>query len=124
MGAFLVLAALFPRASRVAVPVLSYPAAILTTAVFHARYVRTQGEFLVSRRPWLSFWVISAAEWAACAAAAAWVAWRVRDASVGEVFVLTFGCATLVRYILRKELLMDIRGLRREPRGDDLVREA
>jgi dolichol-phosphate mannosyltransferase len=122
-GAYLLMVPLFPKTGRVSVPVLAYPAAIVTTAVFHLRYVRTQRAFLVSRRPWLSFWFISAAEWAACAASAAWIAWRVRDATVTEVFVLTFGCATLVRYLLRKELLMDIRGLRREPRRDDLTGE-
>ena len=112
---------LFPRGGGVAAPVLAYPMAIVFTALFHARYVRTQREFLVSPTPWLSFWVIAAAEWAACAATAAWVAWRVRDATVNEVFLLTFGCATLVRYILRKEFLLDIRGLRRDPRRDDLA---
>jgi len=117
---YLLLVPLFPQTGRVAVPLLAYPAAILITAAFHARYVRTQREFLVSPRPWLSFWLIAAAEWAACAAAAAWVAWRVRSATVAEVFVLTFGFATLVRYILRKELLLDIRGLRRDPRREEV----
>ena len=120
-GAYLLMVPLFPPSSRVAVPVLAYPAAIGVTALFHARYVRTQREFLLSPRPWRSFWLIAAAEWAACAAAAAWVAWRVREATVTEVFVLTFGSATLVRYILRKELLMDIRGLRRDPRREELL---
>jgi hypothetical protein len=33
-----------------------------------------------------------------------------------EVFLLSFLAATVARYMLRKELLHDIRGLRREPR--------
>jgi dolichol-phosphate mannosyltransferase len=119
-GAYMLLVPLFPQTHRMAAPVLAYPAAIGVTAVFHLRYVRTQREFLVSPRPWLSFWLISAAEWAACAVAAAWVTWRVHSATVAETFLLTFGFATLVRYILRKELLLDIRGLRRDPRRDDL----
>jgi glycosyltransferase involved in cell wall biosynthesis len=119
LALYLVLLSSFRPAERVIVPVLAYPAAILTTAAFHAHYVRVQREFLVSRRPWLSFWVIAAAEWVCCAATAAWVAWRMRDATVTEAFLLTFGFATLVRYILRKELLMDIRGLRRDPRRDE-----
>jgi dolichol-phosphate mannosyltransferase len=119
-GSYLLLLPLFPHTYRVAALVVAYPAAIGITAVFHARYVRTQREFLVSPRPWLSFWLISAAEWAACAAAAAWVAWRVHNDSVLEAFVMTFGFATLVRYILRKELLLDIRGLRRDPRRDEV----
>ena len=112
-----------PRAGRLAAPVLAYPVAVLATAVFHARYVRTQREFLVSPRPWLSFWVISAAGVGGCAATAAWVAWRVHAATVPEVFVLSFGMATVLRYVLRKEFLLDVRGLRRQPRDEDLAGE-
>ena len=32
-----------------------------------------------------------------------------------------FGAATLARYILRKELMQDIRGLRRELRKEELA---
>ena len=47
-GAYLVMVPLIPRAGRIAAPVAAYPAAILTTAIFHARYVRTQRQFLLS----------------------------------------------------------------------------
>jgi hypothetical protein len=47
---------------------LSYPAAIVATAAFHMRYVRTQRNFLVSGRPWRDFIVTCLCEWAACAA--------------------------------------------------------
>jgi dolichol-phosphate mannosyltransferase len=99
---------------------LSYPAAILTTAVFHLRYTRTQREFLVTHTPWRDFWIVALGEWAACAATAAWIATRVRDIHALEVFVVTYGAATLARYVLRKELMQDIRGLRRELRQEDV----
>jgi hypothetical protein len=38
----------------------------------------------------------------------------------GELFVLTFGAATVARYVLRKELMQDIRGLRRELRAEEV----
>jgi hypothetical protein len=41
-------------------------------------------------------------------------------ASPSELFLVAFGAATIVRYVLRKELLQDIRGLRREIRRDDV----
>ena len=100
---------------------LSYPAAILATAVFHLRYVRTQREFLVTKTPWRDFWLVSLGEWAACAATAAWVAGRVREIHATEVFAVTYGAATVARYILRKELMQDIRGLRRELRREETL---
>ena len=99
---------------------LSYPAAILATAVFHFRYVRTQREFLVTRTPWRDFWIVALGEWTACALTAAWIAHRVRDIHALEVFVITYAAATLARYVLRKELMQDIRGLRRELRREEL----
>jgi dolichol-phosphate mannosyltransferase len=100
---------------------LAYPGAILTTAAFHLRYVRTQREFLATRTPWRDFWLISLGEWTACALTATWLANRVREIHALEVFVLTFGAATVLRYVLRKELMHDIRGLRRTPRQEDLA---
>ena len=37
-----------------------------------------------------------------------------------ELFLFTFGVATVARYILRKEFLHDIRGLRREARTEEI----
>jgi dolichol-phosphate mannosyltransferase len=91
---------------------LSYLAALAVTALFHARYAHTQREFLVRQSPWLDFVLISLCEWAACWAAAAWLAWRIPRHQVPELFIVPFACATVVRYVLRKELLADIRGLR------------
>ena len=45
---------------------LAYPAAILVTAIFHLRYVRTQREFLFRPQAVARFRVHSLAEWAAC----------------------------------------------------------
>jgi dolichol-phosphate mannosyltransferase len=91
---------------------LSYPAALFATTVFHARYVRTQRAFLPTRSPWRDFFVVSLAEWAACALTALWLAARAREIHAFEVFALTHAAATVMRYVLRKELLQDIRGLR------------
>jgi hypothetical protein len=118
LAAFLVLSRAGAGPARAAA--LSYPAAILTTAAFHLRYVRTQREFLVTKTPWRDFWLVSLGEWAACALAASWVARRVRDVHPAEVFLVTYGMATLARYVLRKELMQDIRGLRRELRKEEL----
>ena len=45
---------------------------------------------------------------------------RVREIHALEVFVITYGAATLARYVLRKELMQDIRGLRRELRREEM----
>ena len=123
-GWFVALAAFLLLADRgagaAAATVVTYPLVVLVVAVFHLRYVRTQREFLATRRPWGDFAVIAVAEWAVCALAALWIDARVRDPSPAEFFVLCFGLATAVRYALRKEFLQDVRGLRREVRREDL----
>ncbi len=101
--------------SGVGAIMLSYAVAILVTAIFHLRYVRTQREFLSTRHPWIDFGVIAVAEWTVAALTALWIAARVNDPGMWETFGLCFGAATLGRYMLRKEFLLDIRGLRREP---------
>ena len=100
---------------------ISYPAAILATAAFHLRYVRTQREFLVTRTPWRDFLLISLGEWVACGLTAIWIAKRASGIHPGEVFLLCFGAATVIRYILRKELMHDIRGLRKHVRREELA---
>lgn len=99
---------------------VGYLGAILVTAVFHVRYVRTQREFLTRGRPWRDFIFSSVCEWGMCIAAAAYIALRFNDPSIGELFFIPFGVAMTVRYIFRKELLLDVRGLRREIRGEEL----
>ncbi len=107
----------------VAAPSIAYLFTILTTAVFHLRYVRTQREFLVSRRPWLDFFIIALAEWVICTSVAHWWVHRVDRSPALEVFVLSFGSATLIRYILRKEFMHDIRGLRQDFRKEEWTAE-
>jgi dolichol-phosphate mannosyltransferase len=100
---------------------VAYLFAIAVTAVFHLRYVRTQREFIIRPRPWLDFALISAAELIACVGTAQWVAMRVAAPTKLDEFVIPFLLATGVRYVLRKELLQDVRGLRREVRKDELT---
>lgn len=117
VGLSLYLAGLWCGLKPMLAAALSYPAALIVTTVFHARYVRAQREFLPTHSPWRDFAVVSLAEWAACALSAAWIAGRVREIHALEVFVLTYAAALAARYVLRKEMLRDIRGLRR--RHDD-----
>jgi hypothetical protein len=67
--------------------------------------------------PWQDFLVISAAEWVVATLTAMWVSRRVNSPGIVETFVLCFGAATIMRYVLRKEFLQDIRGLRTETTG-------
>ena len=100
---------------------IAYFGEIVATGVFHARYVRTQREFLVRRHPWLDFVITSIAEWITCAAVGIYVDLRVDHARWFELFLLPFGAALFVRYVLRKEFLLDIRGLRRDLRRDEVL---
>ncbi|HXJ80039.1 MAG TPA: polyprenol monophosphomannose synthase [Candidatus Methylomirabilis sp.] len=101
----------------------AYPSALAVVALFHARHVSTQREFIVTARPWRDFGLIALAEWVTCAGAVVWTAWRLDHAGPVESFLLAFGSATVVRYVLRKELFQDIRGLRRELRREEFDRE-
>jgi dolichol-phosphate mannosyltransferase len=92
---------------------LAYLPAILVTAIFHVRYVHTQREFLPRQTPWIDFAVISFAEWFVAILTASWVTWRLFRPGRIETFVISFGMGTLMRYILRKEFLQDLRGLRK-----------
>ena len=105
----------------VASAVLGYLLHILSTALFHVRYIRTQREFLVNPRPWRHFTLIAICELMGVYLTAAWLNWRVTDLHPAELILFAFAAGTLVRYVLRKELLEDIRGLRREIRLDDVA---
>lgn len=100
---------------------VGYLAAILVTALFHARYVRTQREFLARRHPWLDFWFSALAEWATASLLAVYLAARVQHPWPLELFLIPFSAAMLVRYMFRKEFLLDIRGLRRLPRDEEIA---
>ncbi len=96
--------------------IFSYPAALLITAFLHLRYVRTQREFLVRRHPWRDFSIISLVEWIGCAACALWINQRVDHPTRAEFFIICVAAGIVVRYMLRKEFMQDIRGLGRDPR--------
>jgi len=100
---------------------IAYFGAIVATAIFHARYVRTQREFLVRAHPWMDFAITSLAEWFTCAAVAIYIDLRVQHAHWIELFLLPFLAALFVRYVLRKEFLLDIRGLRRDLRKEEIL---
>jgi dolichol-phosphate mannosyltransferase len=98
---------------------LAYPVAVAVTALFFLRYVTAQRAFIVPTRPWRDFLLISAMEWATVMGVTAWGTWRLRDPGALELLTLGFGAAMVIRYVLRKELMHDIRGLRREPRREE-----
>ncbi len=97
---------------------IAYAAAIIATAAFHLRYTRTQRQFLIRPHPWRDFAVISLCEWATASAAAIFCSRRIFHITPVELFVYSFLAATFTRYVLRKEFLQDIRGLRKERRTD------
>ncbi len=97
---------------------IAYLGSILVTATFHARYVRTQTEFLVTATPWFDFTLISLAELIGCVLSAQWLDANLANPNSFSVPVLSFLAATVVRYVLRKELMQDIRGLRRDLRWE------
>ena len=105
----------------VAAIVVGYFAAIAVTAIFHVRYVRTQRQFLLSRRPWRDFLVISLLECATVYLAGLWLVRHTVALPHIELFTISFACGIIVRYVLRKELMHDIRGLRKEIRADELT---
>lgn len=101
---------------------VAYAAVILGTAAFHWRYVRTQREFILGSHPWRDFWLSAAAEWLSALGVAWYVARRFDNPRLAELLLIPFTAALFVRYALRKELLLDVRGLRldREPRRREL----
>jgi dolichol-phosphate mannosyltransferase len=114
--AWLVCAAVFlPLVGSVpmwAATALGYVGAILTAAMFHARYVRTQKDHFVRPRPWRDFIVSGIVELLTATVVAWFLGRRLQSPTPIELLFIPFACATVVRYILRKEFLLDIRGLR------------
>lgn len=120
LAAYLVTGA--ARLHPVAGIAIAYDMNLLVTAAFHARYIRTQREFLLSRRPWGDFALISLGEWATAIVTAIWLASRLDHPGKTELFILAFAAGTVMRYMLRKELLQDIRGLRKDVRAAEIAR--
>jgi dolichol-phosphate mannosyltransferase len=115
--------ALIRRAGEgpIAATTWAYLCAVAVTALFHLRYVNTQREFLVRPNPWIDFAFIAAAETITCMFVAMWVWARVKLPTFWDYVLIPFAAATVVRYVLRKEMLQDVRGLRRELRQDELA---
>jgi glycosyltransferase involved in cell wall biosynthesis len=142
---FTLLAASSAGASPGVVPAIAaaYAVVIGVTALFHARYVRTQREFLVRPSPWRDFAIAAGCEWTACVVTAIYLDARLRPTPLAgiagaggfvdrllrlseterpyEILLLSFFVALLARYALRKELLLDVRGLRHELRKEELT---
>ncbi len=91
---------------------MAYAGGLSVVTIFFARYVRTQRQFIARRRPWMDFFVMSLAEWTIASLAGIYLADRMVGVYPLELFVLVFALGTLTRYILRKELEQDVRGLR------------
>ena len=98
----------------------AYLAVIGVTAVFHARYVRTQREFLVHPRPWQDFLAASLCEIGVATAMAAYLSERANVHRPMEVLLLSLLAGIATRYVLRKELQLDVRGLHHEVRKEEL----
>jgi glycosyltransferase involved in cell wall biosynthesis len=96
-----------------------YFVALLVTAVFHVRYVRTQREFIIGA-PWRSFFLISLSELLAVVLVAWWLQSRLPAYSAVEFWTISYLGGIVVRYALRKEMLQDIRGLRKDPRAVEI----
>ncbi len=88
---------------------LGLPAMILVTLLFFVRYVRTQRDFIRMKHPYREFFLISCGEWCA-GLLAGWAAHQV----CGMLWsaLLALGALVVVRYVLRKILLHDVRGIR------------
>lgn len=97
---------------------LAYGVSLGITMIFHVRYIRTQREFIVDRNPWFSFILISGAELAVVWLTSWWMQFRISEPQSHpfEFWSIVFSAGILVRYVLRKELLQDIRGLRKDMR--------
>lgn len=108
------------RANPARAAILTYPVAILVTAGLHWRYVRAQAEFMRTRHPWRDYWLSSAVEWGSLSIVAVWAVNRLDHPSPWEVFALGHLATIVARYVCRKELLLDLRGLRTDPRALEL----
>ena len=109
-------ALLLPVFTAPAAVAVGYAVAIGVAAVFHLRYVRTQRKFLIRPTPWRDFFVSALTEWITAVGVASYLAARTSATPAWEMFVIPFAAATLVRYVIRKEFLLDVRGLRPEER--------
>jgi len=104
-------------------PTLAFAGAVMATAVFHLRSIR-KPHLRRGPRAWMDFGLLALGEWAVCTLTARWVAYHVLRASALEVFLLAFGATALARYVLRRRLTHDVRGLRAPRWADPPTRKA
>ncbi len=100
--------------------IAGYAAGIAVTVIFHVRYVRTQRPFLLTRHPWRDFLLVALVECIAVTMIATWLTAHTTGVAIMQLFTIGFACGILTRYVLRKELMQDIRGLRKELRKEEL----
>ncbi len=88
-------------------------AMVAVTLVFFVRYIRTQRAFIIMRRPYLEFTLISAAEVVGGMLAGLFAnrIWGPLPATLMSLLAVI-----LVRYLLRKVFLHDVRGLHKTAR--------
>ena len=67
-------------------------ASLLVTAAFHLRYVRTQRDFLATRRPWADFLGIALLELSTVLLAASWLLRHAFATPPVEQFLVSFCC--------------------------------
>jgi dolichol-phosphate mannosyltransferase len=89
--------------NAVMAPAISFLAVLATSAVFQMRSIRLSGNPARSR-VWFDFGLVALGQWSVCALAARWVAEHVLEASAVEIFVLTFGTASIAGAMLRRQL--------------------
>lgn len=108
VGAMLALQAMkMPFPLSIAVGLI---AMIGVTLAFFVRYVRTQRDFLLMKRPYTEFAMISVGEFIA-----GWAFAVSTQANIAVQAVVGLGALLLVRYTLRKVFLHDLRGIRGTP---------
>ena len=100
---------------------LAYVCGLIITMLFLVRYIRTQREFLIGINPWVTFLLISLAELSAVGLMSWWMIYRIPNHHPVEFWSIVYFVGVLVRYVLRKELLQDVRGLRRDPRAVEVM---
>ena len=101
-------------------PTLAFAGAILPAGLFQVRSLRSHPRKRSNLRAWTDFAILALGEWAVCMLTARWVAYHVLRASVLEVFFMAFGAAAVARYVLRRRITGNLRGVRAElGRPDD-----
>jgi len=84
--------------------IVSYGGAIAASAVFHHRMLRVRRPDGPHAMGWLGFGLLAAIEWVTCAVVAVGAEAHAGRMVGGMIFVASFAVATLMRFILRRDL--------------------